>query len=320
MTLLHGLGVPELFSPELTAEWEFKLAQMEHGQLARDAFMREIVDDDEAHRRARRRTTRATRSPATSRRLPRGARNAAARCTSATRNSSASRCDFGFWKIMAGRQLEPARGRRAAARRARSDRSTGFRSKLGRPFTAHAEAHRRERSRRSTSATATATTTTAKRRISPGRSRSAPARNAVRACSRLPQAYVCEKAVGPGKTCDFRSGRVILQRPIERAQMAKLLATGKTDLLQFVSARTRRPFSAFLVRQKDGKIGFEFEARDASQAQARAARGAPRRCSVLGAHPKRWQAGRAARGPLRPVREARRRERHAAGSRHASTR
>ena len=43
MTLLHGLGVPELFSPELTAEWEFKLAQMEHGKLARDAFMREIV-------------------------------------------------------------------------------------------------------------------------------------------------------------------------------------------------------------------------------------------------------------------------------------
>ena len=43
MTLLHGLGVPELFSPELTAEWEFKLAQMEHGKLARDEFMREIV-------------------------------------------------------------------------------------------------------------------------------------------------------------------------------------------------------------------------------------------------------------------------------------
>ena len=33
MTLLHGLGMPELFSPELTAEWEFKLAQMEHGKL-----------------------------------------------------------------------------------------------------------------------------------------------------------------------------------------------------------------------------------------------------------------------------------------------
>src|SRR4029453_13491479 len=78
----------------------------------------------------------------------------------------------------------------------------------------------------------------------------------------LPAAYVCERAVGPTKTCDFRSGRVILQRPIERAQMHKLLASGKTDLLPFVSARTRRPFAAYLVRQPDGKIGFEFESRE----------------------------------------------------------
>jgi hypothetical protein len=44
--------------------------------------------------------------------------------------------------------------------------------------------------------------------------------------------------------------------------MAKLLTEGKTDLLKgFVSARTRRKFSAFLVRGKDGKVGFEFEAK-----------------------------------------------------------
>jgi len=34
MTLLHGLGVPELFSPELTAEWEFKLSQMERSSAS----------------------------------------------------------------------------------------------------------------------------------------------------------------------------------------------------------------------------------------------------------------------------------------------
>ena len=43
MSLLHGLGVPELISPELTGDWEFKLAQMEHGKLGRDEFMRDIV-------------------------------------------------------------------------------------------------------------------------------------------------------------------------------------------------------------------------------------------------------------------------------------
>jgi DNA topoisomerase-3 len=35
MTLLRGLGVEELSKPELTGEWEYKLAQMEHGKLSR---------------------------------------------------------------------------------------------------------------------------------------------------------------------------------------------------------------------------------------------------------------------------------------------
>ena len=75
-------------------------------------------------------------------------------------------------------------------------------------------------------------------------------------------AYVCEKSVGPAKACDFRSGTVILQQTVEPEQMQKLLANGRTDLLKdFVSARTRRKFSAYLVRGTDGKVGFEFEKR-----------------------------------------------------------
>ena len=44
ITLLSGLGIPELTSPELTGEWEFKLNQMARGKLKRDDFMREIAD------------------------------------------------------------------------------------------------------------------------------------------------------------------------------------------------------------------------------------------------------------------------------------
>src|SRR5690606_8442874 len=79
--------------------------------------------------------------------------------------------------------------------------------------------------------------------------------------------YVCEHAVPtekhPTPTCDFRSGKIILQQPVEREQMAKLLATGKTDLLdKFVSMRTRRPFKAFLAWDAEaGKVNFEFEPR-----------------------------------------------------------
>ena len=68
--------------------------------------------------------------------------------------------------------------------------------------------------------------------------------------------------MGPARTCDFRSGKVILQQEISREQMEKLLTEGRTGLLDgFVSSRTNRKFKAFLVRQPDGKIGFEFEPR-----------------------------------------------------------
>src|SRR6185503_13784027 len=43
ITLLRGLGIPELCSPELTGNWEFKLKQMERGQLQRPEFMKEIA-------------------------------------------------------------------------------------------------------------------------------------------------------------------------------------------------------------------------------------------------------------------------------------
>jgi DNA topoisomerase III len=76
--------------------------------------------------------------------------------------------------------------------------------------------------------------------------------------------YVCERAVPtlaqPTPTCDFKSGKIILQQPVAREQMSKLLETGKTDLLdKFVSMRTRRAFKAFLAWDKEaGKVNFEF--------------------------------------------------------------
>src|SRR5690606_6327435 len=78
--------------------------------------------------------------------------------------------------------------------------------------------------------------------------------------------YVCSHAVPtaqhPTPSCDFKSGQIILQQPIERTQMSKLLSTGKTDLLEkFVSNRTRRNFKAFLAWDAAaGKVNFEFEA------------------------------------------------------------
>jgi DNA topoisomerase-3 len=74
--------------------------------------------------------------------------------------------------------------------------------------------------------------------------------------------YACEHSFGDNGTCKVKIGKKILEQPIDREQAVKLLTVGKTDLLRgFVSMRTKRKFSAFLV-MADGKTSFEFEKRD----------------------------------------------------------
>jgi DNA topoisomerase III len=52
--------------------------------------------------------------------------------------------------------------------------------------------------------------------------------------------------------------------PKEQAQ--KLLATGKTDLLEGFISKRGRPFSAYL-KLEDSKVGFEFPERTAEPAR-----------------------------------------------------
>ncbi len=282
ITLLHGLGVPELFSPELTADWEFKLAQMERGKLKRETFMREIVamthhivGQAKGHESDSIDVDFGTLTV----RCPKCGGEVHERY----KKFQCQQCEFGFWKIVAGRQLAIEEAD-ALLRDRRVGPLDGFRSKLGKPFSASLRLN-----------DANEVTFDFGDGGDGGDDAEAPdftGQTPLGACPKcgarvfeLPQAYVCENAVGPAKACTFRSGRIILQRPVERAQMEKLLSSGKTDLLQFVSARTRRGFSAFLIRQPDGKIGFEFEARGPPGAKgARAVRGGAA-LRVLGAHP-----------------------------------
>jgi DNA topoisomerase-3 len=284
MTLLHGLGIPELFSPELTAEWEFRLAQMERGKLARDEFMREIV--------AMTRRIVAQAKGYESDTIPGDfatLANPCPKCGGEVHEKYKKfqcinpACDFAFWKILGGRQLEPGEAD-ALIHDREIGPLEGFRSKMGRPFSAKlklSDANEVSFDFGNDDGTEDGE--------APDFSAQTPLGACPKCASRvfeLPNSYVCEMAVGPEKTCDFRSGRMILQRPIERAQMEKLLATKKTDLLQFVSARTRRPFQAFLVVQDDGKVGFAFEPKDPTKARgARGGRPATA-LKVLGAHPK----------------------------------
>ncbi len=279
MTLLHGLGVPELFSPELTADWEAKLAQMERGKLKREKFMAEIVKMTQ-HIVDQAKNYELDTIPGDFGKLETPCPKCGGEVHENYKKFQCQACDFGLWKILAGRQLEPTEASQLIATREIGPLD-GFRSKIGRAFSANLvlnDAYAIEFSWGDKNAEGDEAPDFS------GQEALGPCPKCSANVFESPNSYVCEKGVGANRTCDFRSGRIILQRPIEREQMQKLLSTGKTDLLEKFISKKGRPFSAYLVRQGDGKIGFEFEPR-AAGAKARGGSSAAA-LRVLGKHPK----------------------------------
>ena len=167
-------------------------------------------------------------------------------------------CDFYIWPVLLGRDWAPEEVAELITKKIVGP-LTGFRSKQGRPFSAGlklTEDFRIEFDFGQAEGT------------DGGESPDFSGQQALGACPKCAArvfehgvAYVCENSVGKERSCDFRSGRMILQQPVERAQMQKLLATGRTDLLVNFMSRKNRKFKAFLVKTLAGKVGFEFQAR-----------------------------------------------------------
>ena len=273
MTLLRGLGVEELSKAELTGEWEYKLSQMEQGLLSRDTFMAEIAAMTERMVKKAKEYDRET--------IPGDYATLAAPCptcggvirenyrryTCMGKTGQEEGCGFSFGKSPAGRTFEVAEVEQFL-RDGKIGPLDGFRSKAGWPFTAEMVIKLDEE------------TKIHKLEFDFGDDKKAEesgelidftGKETLGACPKCGSAvfehgknYVCEKAVPtlaqPTPSCDFKSGQIILQQPIEREQMSKLLATGKTDMLEkFVSMRTRRGFKAMLAWDAEaGKVNFEF--------------------------------------------------------------
>jgi DNA topoisomerase-3 len=273
MTLLRGLAIEDLTKPELTGHWEYQLSEMEHGRLQRDTFMAEIAKMAERIVRKAKEydrdtipgdyATLATSCPNCGGVVKENYRRFA--CTGA--GGDADGCGFSITKIPAGRAFETAEAE-AFIRDRKIGPLEGFRSKAGWPFTAEMKLVH------------DADINNWKLEFDFGEDAKAAegdgvpvdfsAQQSLGACPKCKghvfehgTSFVCEHSVGAHVTCDFKSGKVILQQPVERAEMTRLLVTGKTALLEnFVSNKTRRKFKAFLAWDaKEGKVGFEFEPR-----------------------------------------------------------
>ncbi|MQA20741.1 DNA topoisomerase III [Rugamonas rivuli] len=265
MTLLRGLGVNELTAPELTGEWEYKLSQMEKGKISRDEFMREIAQMTQVIVKRAKEYDNDT-IPGDYHTLHTPCPNCGSVVKENYRRFACTKCEFSMSKTPGSRQFEIEEVEQLL-----KDRTIGplqgFRSKMGRPFAAILRIVRDEEiknfklefdfGQNDDSEDAEPVDFT-------GQTALGPCPKCAGGVYEMGLAYVCENSVAKPKTCDFRSGRIILQQEILPEQMAKLINEGKTDLLPgFVSQRTRRPFKAFLTKGKDGKISFEFEERKA---------------------------------------------------------
>ncbi|RQO54760.1 DNA topoisomerase III [Paucibacter sp. KBW04] len=275
MTLLRGLNVENLTNPQLTGEWEFKLAEMEKGRLNRDAFMAEIAAMTERVVQKAKEYDRDT--------IPGDYATLKAPCpkcggvvkenyrrfTCTGKDGAAEGCGFSIGKIPGSRSFELHEVEKFLVDK-KIGPLEGFRSKAGWPFTAELALVYDEEIKNWKLEFDFGED--AKKAEGLGEPVDFSAQTALGHCPKCGGSvfehgsnYVCQNAVGPGSSCDFKSGKIILQQPIEVAQMQKLLSTGKTELLEnFVSNKTRRKFKAFLAfDKKEGKVMFEFEPRAA---------------------------------------------------------
>ena len=262
ITLLRGLGIEVLCKPELTGDWEFKLKQMERGQLKREEFMREI---QELTREmvAKAKGFESDTVPGDFGELTTPCPKCSGLIKENYKKFQCTKCDFALWKIVAGRQFESAEIEELLTNKIVGPLQ-GFRSKKGFPFAAVVKLSpefKPEFDFGNNDANAEGVVAEV----------DFTGKEPLGVCPKCgarvfdnTMNYICEKATGAARTCDFRSGKIILQQPIEAAQMKKLLETRKTDLLtKFISKKNNRAFKAYLVIGKDGKTGFEFEPRAA---------------------------------------------------------
>jgi DNA topoisomerase-3 len=267
---LRQFGVNELTSPELTGDWEFKLKQMEHGKLPRSIFMEHITSvTQDMVARIKNGDIPDTAFATLTTPCP--------KCGGVVqenyRKFQCQSCDFSLWKVVSGREWAPEEVEELIRNR-RIGPLTGFRSRQGRPFAASVRLNDEQRAEFDFGQPGSGEGADAKPDFS--------GQESLGSCPKCSgsvyehgSGYTCENAVGPERSCDFRVGRIILQQPIERAQVQKLLREGRTDLLPRFISKKGRPFKAYLVKAAGGNIGFEFQPRAAKAVAANEADTAP---------------------------------------------
>lgn len=257
VNLLRGIGVEALTSPEMTGEWEYKLKQMEAGAIPREQFMREIRQFTEEI------VAKAKNFHGDS--VEGQFNDLEAKCPKCGhgvfretyRTYECAGCGLLIWKTMAGRELERDEVR-VLLEAKRIGPLEGFRSKLGRPFSAPVKLDDEFKQTFDFQENPASAPEKLDFSALPVVHEDCPACHAGKIHD-AGTAYLCSNV----SNCKFRMGKSLCQFEVPREQVLKLLTQGKTDLITRFISKKGKPFSAFL-KVENGRVGFEFEERKAA--------------------------------------------------------
>lgn len=256
ITLLRNLHAETLTKPELTGGWEYKLRQMERGQLSRAAFMGEIrnltTDIVEKTRAGLGREITGHFEPLDV---------LCPKCGNHTFNEtfrafecSNPECKLIIWKKMADREFEREEVVKLLTEK-RVGPIEGFRNKFGRTFNAVVVLDETEWKQKFDFEKNDGTDASGAPDLSTATVLGETEHGKVYDTGTN---YLCVPAKEGAKP--IRMGKTICQRAIPPEQALKIFTSGKTDLLPRFISKKGRPFSAYLVLEGT-KVGFEFEPR-----------------------------------------------------------
>ena len=255
ITLLRGIGIHLLSSPELTGEWEYQLKLMEQGRLDRSVFMAKIKDlTREIVHKAKSFESDAVEGNYVTidAHCP---KCGAAPLKEDYRTYHCESCGFRLFKSIASRHLSPEEIS-ALLNDRKVGPLNGFRSKTGKPFSASLilNAENKPQFEFENNGNSERVDVDPGRHVAVGKCQVCGTGQVYDTGT----AYICEN-LAKG-SCSFKMSKTILQREIPQDQARKMLVEGKSDVLKRFISKKGRPFDATL-RLQNGKISWEFAKR-----------------------------------------------------------
>ena len=251
LSLLEAMKIDVLASPEMTGEWEYKLNRILKGEMTRTQFMDEIRSlTMQITERIKNFDDRQTRTPA-----PFSPVDEVRYFETPTSYVSEDESII-IRKILGGRIMQESevvaliKGRTIGP-------FPDFRSKKGKPFVASIRLKNKKVDFIFAESTNDLDIEAIKKTGSLGTS---PIDGT--GVFETEIAYMSESALDNDTRKGFKISKIILSREITPDHIRKLLKDGRTDLIKGFISKRKKPFDAYLILEKNGKISFEFPPRN----------------------------------------------------------